>query len=61
MKSGTGTTLVTAEYWKNKPVTATITCNDLPGASDGSECACAQTLDGDTGNLWSFGVPSVTG
>jgi hypothetical protein len=45
VKSGSGTTLVTAEYWKSKPVTATVTCTDLPGSSDGSDCACSPMLN----------------
>ena len=33
-----------SSFWQRQPVTAAITCTDMPGISDGSDCACAATL-----------------
>lgn len=57
-KNGNGSPLTNLEYWQNQPATAVITCTDAPGASDGTNCACAMNLDGDTDALWSIGVPN---
>jgi hypothetical protein len=56
-----GTKLDPTQYplWQKQPITAVITCTDLPGASDGSNCACAPTLQGDTDGLWSLGQRST--
>lgn len=58
-KNGNGVPLTNLEYWQNQPATAVITCTDAPGASDGTNCACATTLDGDPDALWSIGVPNT--
>ena len=56
-----GTQLNQSQYtsWQKQPTTAVITCTDQPGTSDGSNCACAPTLQGDTNNLWSPGLRST--
>lgn len=44
-------------YWQKQPITAVVTCNDRPGSSDGSGCACASTLQESGTELWSPGKP----
>lgn len=55
-----GTKLDSTQYqlWQKQPITAVITCTDLPGMSDGSNCACASSLGNDTEGFWSLGQRS---
>lgn len=55
-----GTRLDANQYqlWQKQPIKVAITCNDQPGISDGSNCACASTLYNDVNGMWSFGQRS---